>query len=74
MANRRKDRKVPNGFVRFDGTYEKQFYKVISMNGVLWESCWPNAGEFHCLGGGGGKIPFSDVFAVRGLGTEWGAK
>ena len=72
MSNRRKDRKVPNGFVRYNGEYTKQFYKVITFNGVLYESCWPNAGTFHTLDG---KIlPGNDVFAVRGLGAEWGQK
>jgi len=62
MSNRRKDRPVPKGFRKFDGEYEKRYYKVITYNHVLWETMWPNAGYFHS--GDGKRIPFSQVFAV----------
>lgn len=67
MSNRRKDRPVPEGFIRYDGNYDKQFYDVITFNGVLYKHCWPNAGTFH----GSDMIrslQAKDVFAIRGVG------
>lgn len=64
MANRRKDRKVPKGFSKYEGGYEKQWYDIYTWNGVTITDCWPNAGTFHSYYTG--KIyQGSEVFAVR---------
>lgn len=70
MSNRRKDRIVPDGFVRFDGDYEKQFYQVISFNGVLYPNCWPNAGGFHSQTGEGRYLEGEDVFAIKAISKD----
>lgn len=66
MSNRRKDRRVPKGFTRYViGTYEKRDYTIITFNGVRYEKCWPNAGQFHPQRGPHKYIPESEVFAVK---------
>lgn len=64
MANRRKDRPVPEGFTRYTGEYEKVFYTVITIHGTLYRQCWPNAGQFH-LWQSETQIKGKDVFAIR---------
>ena len=64
MANRRKDRPVPNGFRRYDGNYEKAWYDIYTWNGALFHHCWPNAGTFHAWGSGQ-VIEGDRVFAIR---------
>lgn len=63
MANRRKDRPMPEGFERYTGEYEKCWYDVISIHGNRYEKCWPNAGQFHT--GHGTVILGNAVFAIK---------
>lgn len=63
MANRRKDRQVPDGYRKYDGEYEKTFYDVYTYNGAVIHHCWPNAGIFHS--GTGQYIHGKDVFAIK---------
>jgi hypothetical protein len=63
MANRRKDRPVPEGFTRYTGEYDKGFYTIISYNGVTYTHVWPNAGMFHT--GYGRYLDGVNVFAIK---------
>ena len=63
MSNRRKDRPLPSGYLRYDGDYDKVWYDIITFNGVRYGFCWPNAGMFHTLNGR--YISGNDVFAVK---------
>lgn len=63
MANRRKDRQVPEGFRKYDGKYEKAWYTVYTFNAATFNHCWPNAGMFHSATGQ--YIPGEMVFAIK---------
>lgn len=71
MANRRKDRVVPEGFRRYDGEYEKAYYDVYTWNGTIFHHCWPNAGTFHA--DSGVYITGDRVFAIRPV-TQHGSE
>lgn len=62
MANRRKDRLVPAGFMRYEGEYDKAFYTIITFNGVRYEHIWPNGGTFNV---GSKRLCCTDIFAIR---------
>lgn len=63
MANRRKDRQLPEGFRRYDGYYEKAYYDVYTWNGAIFKHCWPNAGMFHAESGQ--YIAGKDIFGIK---------
>jgi len=63
VANRRKDRKVPEGFVRYDGTYDKAFYTVVTFSGSTYENIWPNAGRWGV--GNGRYLHTHQIFAIK---------
>ena len=64
MANRRKDRPVPDGFKKYSGDYEKTWYTIITINGSYHYNCWPNAGQFYSEWSGK-SIPGKQVFAIK---------
>lgn len=63
MANRRKDRPVPEGYTRYTGEYEKWWYDIITIHGNKYQDCWPNAGTFST--GHGTRIMGDAVFAIK---------
>lgn len=65
MSNRRRDRQLPEGFIRFTGEYEKRWYDVLTFNGVVYKAVWPNAGMWSIPNGR--FLKENDVLAVRPL-------
>jgi hypothetical protein len=69
MSNRRADRPVPKGYRRFTGEYEKRYYAIITLNGVAYPQCWPNAGGFSNLDGK--RIEGAQVFCFKEDEYKW---
>lgn len=40
-------RLLAEGWIIFDGSYEKEFYDILLKNGSILLKCWPNADTFH---------------------------
>lgn len=38
-------------WIPWTGEYEKIFYDVRTIDGSIYEECWPNAGRFHAKAG-----------------------
>lgn len=57
--------KVPEGYERYKGEYNKQWYHVLCNDGRYLYWCWPNAGAFRDEKGVG--VDGSAVFAVKPL-------
>lgn len=73
MASYRKDRKVPPGFRRYTGEYEKTWYDIYTWNGAVFHTCWPNAGTFHHKASGR-IISGRRVFAIKAQVEEGSSK
>lgn len=43
----REGKLLTEGWVTFDGSYEKHFYDILLKDGSTLLKCWPNAGTFH---------------------------
>ena len=63
MVNKRKDRIIPDGFIKYDGQYEKCWYDVYTWNGAIFKHCWPNADTFHSESGQ--CIDGKNIFAIK---------
>lgn len=70
MANRRDDKVVPDGYIKYLGEYKKVFYDIITINGSKYEYCWPNAGFFHPSIGE--PVASNRVFAIKEAESPYG--
>jgi hypothetical protein len=63
------EKKLTSEWVAFDGDYEKTIQDIELHDGTIYKQCWPNAGQFHCMGAlPGGKtkyVPYAEVRRVR---------
>lgn len=52
-------------WVAYDGDYQKQPCDIETKNGKTYGPCWPNAGKFCPLLGGGWRINENIVTRIR---------
>lgn len=59
------ENKITTEWTTFDGEYEKEYYDIELEDGKIYQCCYPNAGEFHCLENLGKIVRGSDVVKIR---------
>lgn len=60
-------------YQQYNGTYDKRFYKVRTLDGRNICEAWPNAGHFHvtCDCCGNGVVKRKEIESISPTQTKW---